>query len=291
MGGWYDPLSTKPETYLDQARQTILGQAKECMLYSYENLTKQEDSPDGPDGIFIPGIEDTKALRKERPALERLASLVESKKTVGVSVPKQPQHDAELERCLSSFYGLIGIPVDPDTGLNREAPAVILGTQAAGFPEIREYVRSMKAEGRPVAVTEGFVRETGIEGDCLIDITRDFSGKPGFDPKDNWNIIGFPNEELNRIRDALTEPLGIVFRAPSNVALNLYDDDMEVIQNFRDSDIEVTLDLSGRDREKRHVLMTLPEGKKAELSSRGKVYTVKIPARTYVVLGTAAKNR
>ncbi|MBQ7599767.1 MAG: hypothetical protein IJU57_03730 [Clostridia bacterium] len=283
-GGWYDTLSTTPATYLDQARQTVLGHAKETMLYSYQFLTLQQGVPSEPD--YTPGIENTEALRKERPALDKLQAIVESKRTVGVSVPKQPHSDAAVERYLGSFYGLIGIPVDPDTELNPCAPAVILGMQAAGYPGIREYVRGMQAAGRPVAVTAGFENETGIGGDCVIDITENYKGREGFDPKDNWNILDLPEQLLNEIRDKLTEPFGLIFRGPVNVGLNLYGNDTEVIQNFRNEDVEVTLDLYGRDPAERQVLLTLSDDKKVTIIRKGSRYTLNILARTYAVLGT-----
>jgi hypothetical protein len=37
-GGWYDPMETLPATYVEQARQTILGGAAESVLFSYTSL-------------------------------------------------------------------------------------------------------------------------------------------------------------------------------------------------------------------------------------------------------------
>ena len=116
MGGWYDPYTTTPPTYLEQARQTILGGAKESMLFCYRALSEEQ-----------PGMEDTEALRAERPGLLKLAYLTETKKIVGVSVPKKPDVDAEEERYLSSFYGMLGIPVCPEVDLDAGAPSAILG--------------------------------------------------------------------------------------------------------------------------------------------------------------------
>jgi hypothetical protein len=284
-GGWFDPLSARPETYLEQARQTVLAHAKESMLYSYQYLNVQEGEPDRPGYDFIPGIADTETLRAERRALMKLAELVGPRKTVGVSVPKQPHHDAGTERCLASFYGMIGIPVDPAVELDPAAPAVILGTQAAEYPGINEYVAGMQEKGRPVAVTKGFAGMTGITGDCLIDITKNHSGKAGFDPKDNWNLTELPADEIQKLRDLLTEPLGIVFRAPAKVGLNLYGNDMEVIQNFRDDEVEAELDLRGRDTKERRIVLVLSEDREAGLARTGERYRLRIPPRTCVVLG------
>jgi hypothetical protein len=37
-GGWYDPYGTHEDTYLEQARQTILGGARESLLFCYPSL-------------------------------------------------------------------------------------------------------------------------------------------------------------------------------------------------------------------------------------------------------------
>jgi hypothetical protein len=37
-GGWYDWLGTTERTYIEQARQTILGGARESMLFCYGGL-------------------------------------------------------------------------------------------------------------------------------------------------------------------------------------------------------------------------------------------------------------
>ena len=136
MGGWYDPYTTTPPTYLEQARQTILGGAKESMLFCYRALSEEQ-----------PGMEDTEALRAERPGLLKLAYLTETKKIVGVSVPKKPDVDAEEERYLSSFYGMLGIPVCPEVDLDAGAPSAILGAQALGFAGIRDYALDMREKG------------------------------------------------------------------------------------------------------------------------------------------------
>ncbi len=291
MGGWFDPYSTKPITYLDQARQTVLAQAKESMLFCYGSLIVENGDPEKYDEGYTPGISNTEALRKERPALEKLAYLIETKKIVGVSVPKMPHYDAKKERFLSSFYGMIGIPVNPDVELDPCAPSVILGSQAVGYPGIRDYYLKRKSEGKATAFTQGFCEQLGcFDEPCVIDIAKygreeTLQLSEGATPADNWNIIRMPEGELNKLRDTLTKPLGLTFRAPVKVALNLYDDDMEVIQNFNDEPIEVTLDLFGRNAKARQILLTLSEDQQAELLRCGSIYTVKIPARTYVVLG------
>ena len=80
------------------------------------------------------------------------------------------------------------------------------------------------------------------------------------------------------------KPLGLTVRGPASVALNLYDDDMEVLQNFNDFDVEVTLDLFGRNHKVRKLVLTLSEDKEVTVTREGTKYTVKLTARTLAVL-------
>lgn len=281
MGGWYDPLTCGPKTYLDQARQTILAQAKESMLFCYENLNRQVEIEERGYGHYTPGIEDTEALRNELPLLHQLAYLTETKTLTGVAVPKKPDYDPPKEQYLSPFYGMLGIPVNPEIELDDTAPSVILGTQAVGFPGIRDYLLAEKAKGTPVIVTKGFAEMVGYEpeeGEYIVDV------EAGGKEYDRWNLVDMPAEELQSFRDTLTKPLGLTLEAPSRVGLNLYDDDMEVLQNFNDFDVEVKLDLFGRNPKTRNVVLTLPEEAAVEMKKEGSCYTIKLPARAYAVL-------
>ena len=266
-GGWYDPYDTKPETYLEQARQTILGKAKESMLFCYSSLADAEG-----------GQINTEAWRKERAGLVELTNLLTNKEIVGVSVPKQPHVDAATEKYLSSCYGMLGLPICPEIVLDKSAKSVILGDQANHYPGVRDYVREMKEKGAAIAYTDAFLAYQGLETDA---------GIPAFSMQgDKWNIIRKMSEEdRNTLRDHLMKPLGVTFRGPASVALNMYDDDMEVLQNFNDFDVTVTIDLFGRNHKTRKLLLTLSADKKVEVTREGYVYTVKLPARTLAVLG------
>ena len=239
--------------------------AKESMLFCYRALSEEQ-----------PGMEDTEALRAERPGLLKLAYLTETKKIVGVSVPKKPDVDAEEERYLSSFYGMLGIPVCPEVDLDAGAPSAILGAQALGFAGIRDYALDMREKGVPLAFSEAFLRKTGLcagPDDPVI--------APG---ADNWSLMDMDAGALNALRDRLTAPLGLRFRAPTRVALNLYDQDMEVVQNFLDEPVQVELDLFGRDPKARKVALVLSEGREVGLVREGSRYALTIPPRTLVVL-------
>ena len=73
-GGWYDPFGTTENTYLEQARQTILGGARESMLFCYGAL--QRDT--GPKNI--------EALRAQLPELLAMAKNVHGSQIVNHDV-------------------------------------------------------------------------------------------------------------------------------------------------------------------------------------------------------------
>lgn len=287
MGGWYDPYTCRPATYLEQARQTVLAQARESMLFCYGSLNVQKEIEEvGIDG-YTPGVANTEALRGERDGLDRLAYMIENKTVVGVSVPKKPDDDAKKERYISSIYGLLGIPVNPAVVLEDQATSVILGPQAAGYRGVRDYLLRMTEKGVPVVCTKGFESMTGYRSAAdvpVIDTSLQGKLPVGGDEADNWNLMQMPEAELSALRDYLTRPLGLTLRAPTRVALNLYDDDLEVLQNFNDFDVQVELDLFGRNRKTRAVKLVLSEGRRVSLAREATRYRITLPARTLAVL-------
>jgi hypothetical protein len=210
MGGWYDWIETKPETYLEQARNTILGGARESMLFCYHGLTDNDL-----------GISDNAAFRAEREGLHKLAYLISNKKPRGVMAPKMMDYDPPVEQLIYGYIGMMGIPAVADIRLDETADAAILGPQAAKFPNVRRFAMDFHRKGKALVFTKGFVDLTGLS----------LPGVPVLDSRgDHWNLMDIPN--LEEVRNYLLAPLGVKFTAPSRVALNLYDDDMEVIQNF-----------------------------------------------------------
>lgn len=265
MGGWYDSIATNPETYLEQARQTILGGARESMLFCYQQLVGTDT-----------GIADAPALNEEMDDLHKLAYLISGKKLVGVVAPKKPNDDPVTEKYIYGFLGMLGIPVTADVSLDYDAKAAILGPQAAHFENVRIYARDFHAAGKPLAVTKGFTECTGLS---LPDDV------PVLDPKgDNWNLMDIPQEELDGIRNKLLAPFGAKFFAPSRVALNFFDDDMEIIQNFNNEAVDVRLELPGRNHKARKIALVLSHDKAVEIKRNGTAYDLSVPPRTLVML-------
>jgi hypothetical protein len=265
MGGWYDAYTTLPPTYLEQARNTILGGARESMLFCYRLLHEEQE-----------GMDDIAALRPEIEGLHRLAYLISNKRPAGVSVPKKPNDDTAIDRYINGMYGMLGIPALADVKLNRRAEAVILGVQAKAFLDVRMYAKEMMEAGKPVAFTRSFLDFSGFDTP---------EGAVVFNPDgDIWNLCAIEQGELDILRNKLLAPFGVEFFAPSRVALNFYDDDMEVIQNFNDAPADVTLKLNGRNGKARKIALTLSKDKAPKMERDGKTYKLTIPERTLVVL-------
>ncbi len=80
-GGWYDPYGTSPPTYVEQARQTVLADAKESLLFCYGSLLEHT----GPANV--------EKLRTEIPYLFKLAEIVRGKPIKGILAPKPPNSE------------------------------------------------------------------------------------------------------------------------------------------------------------------------------------------------------
>jgi hypothetical protein len=58
-------------------------------------------------------------------------------------------------------------------------------------------------------------------------------------------IGSLPLDELNALRDRALSRIGLTFHAPADVAIYLFDDDLVVVESFRDEPAECELALRG----------------------------------------------
>jgi len=83
-GGWFDSFGTTERTYIEQARQTVLGGAGESMLFSYGSLQRGT------------GPKDILALRTNVPELLAVAEQVRRRRPLGLAAYKPPNsHPAD----------------------------------------------------------------------------------------------------------------------------------------------------------------------------------------------------
>jgi len=268
-GGWFDGLGTTSKTYLEQARQTILADAKELMLFSYGGLLRETNLYGGFEGK---GIANVDAFRKELPGLFELARIVRGKSIKGIHMPKLPNSESLDERGIFSYFGMFGLPLVPAHKIDEQAESAIFSVHVLKEPGFSEVLQRMLNKGTPVVITDGLAKR--LTNQELVKRKNLTILKVGGEPGDLLKLGGEPGdllkltrEELRTLRNKLLAPMGIRFDAPNKVGLYLFGDNHFVVENFNDEVVDVTLDFA-RTSSASKVLL-LPEDGNSELSQRG----------------------
>jgi hypothetical protein len=274
-GGWIDALGTTPKTYLEQARQTVLGDGKEIMLFHYGNLLEENNFYDGKPGT---GVADIQALRKELPGLLQLARIVHGAPVRGIHMPKVPSSEPYNEPYVFSFIGMLGLPLVPDHKINTGSASAIFTVHVLKEPGFSGKLQQMLNAGKPVVITDDLARLLSNQ-ELLKDKNLSVLKING-DPK---SLLNLSQEELKPFRDKLLAPMGIQFDAPNKVALYLYGDNRIVIENFNDIPVDVTLDLPVVSEF--HKMLILPGDGEAGISqNKNRVSISNLSPRALVVL-------
>jgi len=263
-GGWFDPYGTTENTYLEQARQTVLADAKEMLLFCYGSLLRDT----GPANV--------RRLRTEIPGLLRLAAIVRNKPIRGIIAPKPPNSDAQNEQYVFDFVGMLGLPLVPTAKIDPAAEAAFFSVHALKYPEFSDKLKKMLEDGKPVLMTDGLAERLGDakpkDGNLTI-------LKVAGDPR---SLLKLSREELRPIRDKLLTPFGVKFDAPNKVALYLIGDNVVVVENFNDEPIEAALELPKSVTARK--ALVLPLDGDVELAADGKKVNLKIAPRTLVAI-------
>ncbi len=224
-GGWYDPYGTTAKTYVEQARQTILGGARESLLFCYGSLLRDT----GPANI--------EALRANLPELFRVAEAVARRRVVGIAAYKPPNSPPGKEGRVFDFVGMMGLPLVPCHEFPEKAAAAFFSVHAlkdAVFPEKLARLLDRKV---PVLVTDGLAQ--ALAGRVVLDRPNvrvlAVRGRPA-------GLLERSQAELDPMRAFLLKPLGRRFEAPNQVGLYLFDDGSWVVENFRDEPVHIKLD-------------------------------------------------
>ncbi len=263
-GGWFDPYGTHEATYVEQARQTVLADAKEMLLFCYGSL------------LHDTGPANVEKLRTEIPGLFQLAALVRNQPLQGVAAPKPPNSDGQDERYVYDFAGMLGLPLVPMTEVRTDVKAAFLPVQASKDPQLAGKVAALLKSRTPVLVTDGLARKlTALAGNSDV-LILNVNGKP----KDLLNLT---REQLQPIRDKLLAPLGLRFDAPNKVALYLIGDHCVIVENFSDEPITATLEFAKPVQAS--TALVLPTDGAADFScTAGKIDFTKLTPRTLVAL-------
>jgi hypothetical protein len=228
-GGWFDPFGTTERTYIEQARQTVLGGARESMLFCYGALQKGT----GPSDIL--------ALRQNIPELLAVAEEVGRRQIVGVAAYKPANSHPENERRVFDFVGMIGLPLAPCHEFPADAPAAFFSVHALKDAGLPGKLSAFIAAGKPVLVTDGLAKQLSGKVDLAAANVRILPVKG--DPK---SLLELPQAELDAMRAAMLRPLGHTLRAPGRVASYFFADGSWVLENFNEEAVRAELDGQSR---------------------------------------------
>ena len=224
-GGWFDPYGTTAPTYLEQARQTVLGGARESLLFCYGALLKET----GPKNVEL--------LRANRAELLAVAGEVRRRPMTGIAAYKPPNSHPENEPRVFDFAGMLGLPLAPCHEFPGDAPAAFFSLHALKDQELPRRLAAYVASNRPVIVTDGLARRLAGVVDWKAPLVRvlPVGGNPAA-------LLALPQAEIDALRAPALAALSRVFRAPARVALYLFADGSHVLENFNDTQVLVELD-------------------------------------------------
>jgi hypothetical protein len=263
-GGWFDPYGTSPPTYVEQARQTILADAKEALLFCYGSLLRDT----GPANV--------EKLRTEIPALFELAEVVRGKPIRGVLAPKPPNSEPHNEQYIFDFVGMLGLPLVPEAEI-RDAEAVFLSVHALKDRELVPKLERMMNSGKPLLITDGL--RDRLEGQIVLDGDSVQILEVGGNPR---SLLEMDRESLLRLREKMLKPFGIAFDAPNKVSLYLIGDDLIVIENFNDERVNVRFQMRGlKSAEK---LVTLPADGEVKTELEGDKFNASMSPRSMIAV-------
>jgi hypothetical protein len=265
-GGWFDPYGTTENTYVEQARQTVLADAKEMLLFCYGSLLRDT----GPANI--------EKLRAEIPNLFKLAKLVRNKPIKGILAPKPPNSDAYDEQYVFDLVGMLGLPLVPSPKIDTDAKAAFFSVHSLKDPQFPDKLKALLQAGKPVLITDGLAKKLpGLDTSAKNMLTLKVAGKPN-------SLLEMTREQLKPIRDKLLEPFGLKFDAPNKTAMYLVGENCLIIENFNDEPITAILEFSRPIRPiKAKDVLALPYNANVDISCTNSVIEFsKIPPRTLV---------
>ena len=223
-GGWFDSLGTTERTYIEQARQTVLGGARESMLFSYGSLRRG------------PGPKDILALRANVPELLAVARQVSRRATLGLAAYKPPNSHPQDEPRVFDFVGMLGLPLVPCHEFPSNAPAAFFSLHALKDPGFAAELAVFIHTGKPVLLTDGLARSLANQTELQLGAPNVHLLPLNHDPK---SLLDLRQRDLDELRPSLLRPLNVTFRSPNRVGLYLFGDGSWVIENFADDDASV----------------------------------------------------
>ncbi len=223
-GGWYDWLGTTEHTYIEQARQTVLAGARESMLFCYGGLQGST------------GPNNARALRAQIPELLNVAKEIKSREIFGIAAYKPPNSHPGKEPRVFDFVGMLGLPLVPCYEFPTQAPAAFFSVHALKNADFAAKLSAFIASGKPVVLTDGLAQQ--LTGKVALDAKNVKILSVKGDPR---SLLRLPQKELDELRTPLLQALKASFRAPGLVALYLFKDGSQVVENFNDQQVKVDI--------------------------------------------------
>jgi hypothetical protein len=223
-GGWYDPYGTTEHTYLEQARQTILGGARESMLFEYRSLLRDT------------GPKNVQALRAEIPELLAIAKQVHSRQIVGLDAYKPANSHPENESRVFDFVGMLGLPLVPCHEFPTNASAAFFSMHALKDPYFISELDGFIKASKHVLLTDDLAQALT---NCATLSSKNVHILPvKGEPK---SLLLLDQITLDQLRTELLAPFKASLLAPNRVALYLFNDQSWVLENFNGEPVEVNL--------------------------------------------------
>lgn len=240
-GGWFDTFQATEPTYVEQARQTVLGGARESMLFCWGSLHRDT------------GPRNVEALRASIPDLLAMAGQVSRREIAGIAAYKPPNSTGQdvgpspgtmrqisappqAELYVFDYLGMLGIPLAPCSEFPARAPAAAFALHALKDAGFLSKLSRFIASGRPVLLTDGLAQR--LNGKVKLDGPNVHVLPVRGDPV---SLLKMSQDEVESLRAPLLRPFKVAFRAPNKVGLYLFKDGSTVVENFNDEPAPVEL--------------------------------------------------
>jgi len=212
-GGWYDASGTSPASYLEQARQTILGGARDTLKNTYGGL--QSGVP----------ADDVAALRQHQAELSSVAAEVAQRDLVGISAYKPPNshggcrsyfgHEcARGEVLVYSFVGMLGFPLLPTSTFPNQARSAFFSVHALHDKNFTIQLVALLHTGATVLLTDGLADAINTT-EAMHALLRRPTVRVLHVNGDPARLLSHPPPELPALRAALLGPLGVCEPLPA----------------------------------------------------------------------------
>jgi hypothetical protein len=183
-------------------------------------------------------------MREELALHFELARLIQGKKPRGLLGWKPMNSPAGRDADLHVLLGMAGFPVIAAHRYRGGEPGYVFGHHILHDPGWRWSGEGLLDSGIPVLVSPSFLeralQEARLMGYPESEVRRQIIELP-----EAGEIASLPPGDLNALRDRACRRLGLTFHAPADVALYLFDDDLVIVESFRDEPAECELALRG----------------------------------------------